>query len=260
MSNERQQRAARAEQMRKERAKADKRQRNLITVGIVVIVIALVAVGAYAITTTSNDRAQETDVVTPKGATDDYGVVYDAEAAGGEPAPDAVDVVIYEDFSCPVCQAFEQVNGAFLDEAVKAGDISVEYRIITFLDRTSPNQYSSRAGSAAMCAFESGGAEAYRKTSNLLYANQPQEGTAGPEDAALVDTLSQAGVTGATAESCVVKGTFIPWLEEATEASRDADVGGTPTVRIDGKDVKGANDGVPQIADLQKAIDAAKKA
>ena len=58
----------------------------------------------------------------------------------------------------------------------------------------------------------------------------------------------------------MVKGRFIPWLKEATEASRDAKVSGTPTVRIDGKDVKGAEGGVPQLPDLQKAIEAAKAA
>jgi protein-disulfide isomerase len=260
VSNERQQRAARAEQMRKEREKAEKRQRNVITIGIVVIVLALIAVGGYAIKSTSDERAKQTDVVTPKGATDDHGITYTAEDAGGKAATDAVEVVIYEDFQCPVCKAFEQANGAFLDEAVKNGDITIEYRLLTFLDRASPNQYSSRAGSAALCAFESGGGEAYKKVANLLWANQPAENTEGPEDPALVDTLKQAGVSGDAAESCVVKNQFVPWLEEATEASRDAKVSGTPTVRIDGKDVTGANKGVPQIPDLEKAITDAKNA
>ncbi len=260
MSNERQQRAARAEQMRKEREKADRKQRNLITLAIVAIVLALIAVGAYAVTTTSSDRAQETEVVTPKGATEEHGIMYTAEDAGGEAATDPVQVVLYEDFQCPACQAFEQATGAFIDDAVKKGDIEVEYRIITFLDRASPNKYSSRAGSAALCAFESGGGDAFKKVANLLWANQPQEQTEGPEDPALVDTLKQAGVSGEAAESCVVKGRFIPWLDESTEASRDAKVSGTPTVRIDGKDVKGAQGGVPQIPDLQKAIEAAKAA
>ena len=246
--------------MRKEREKADRRQRNLITIAIVVVVLALVAVGGYAIKSTSDARAKETAVVTPKGATDDHGVEFTAVDAGGEPASDPVKVILYEDFQCPVCRAFEQANGAFLDEAVKNGDISIEYRLLAFLDRASPNQYSSRAGSAALCAFDSGGGEAYKKATNLLWANQPQENSAGPEDAALVDTLDQAGVSGDTVEACVLKGTFVPWLEEATEASRDAKITGTPTVIVDGKKVEGANKGVPQIADIQKAIDAAKSA
>jgi len=246
--------------MRKEREKAEKRQRNFITIGIVAVVVALIAAGAYAITTTSNERAKETDVVTPKGATEDFGVTYTAEDAGGQAASDPVEVVIYEDFQCPVCKAFEQANGAFLDEAVKNGDITIEYRLLAFLDRASPNQYSSRAGSAALCAFESGGGEAYKKVANLFWANQPAENTAGPEDSALVETLRQGGVSGDAAESCVVKNRFVPWVKEATEASRDAKVSGTPTVRIDGKNVTGANEGVPQIPDLQKAIAAAKQA
>ena len=245
--------------MRKEREKADRRQRNLITVAIVVVVLALVAVGGYAIKTTSDDRAKETDVITPKGATGDYGVMYTSEDAGGEAAPDAVKVVLYEDFQCPVCKAFEQANGAYLADAVKKGEIAIEFRIITFLDRASPNQYSSRAGSAALCAFDQGGGEAYKKVSDLLFANQPAEQTAGPEDPALFETLKQAGVSSSTAESCVIKNRFVPWLTKATDASRDAKVSGTPTVLIDGKQVTGPNKAVPQVADLQKAIDAAKK-
>jgi protein-disulfide isomerase len=260
VSNERQQRAARAEQMRKEREKAEKRQRNFITIGIVVIVLALVGVGGYAIKSASDKTAKETDVVTPKGATGDYGINFTAEDAGGKAGTDPVEVVIYEDFQCPVCKAFEQANGAFLDEAVKSGDITIEYRLLTFLDRASPNEYSSRAGSAALCAFESGGGEDYKKVASMLWANQPAEQTAGPEDPELVDQLKQAGVSGDAVESCVIQNRFVPWLEKATEASRDAKVNGTPTVRIDGKNVTGANEGVPQIPDLQKAIAAARNA
>jgi protein-disulfide isomerase len=260
VTNERQQRAARAEQMRKEREKAERKQRNLITIGIVVVVLALIAVGGYAIKSTSDERAKVTDVVTPKGATEEYGVPFTAEDAGGKASGDPVEVVIYEDFQCPSCRAFEQANGAFLEEAVKKGEISIEFRVISFLDRASQNEYSSRAGSAALCAFENGGGAGYRKVSNLLFANQPEEGTAGPEDPALAETLKQGGVGGAAAESCVVKNKFVPYIKESTEASRDAKVQGTPTIRIDGKDVRGPNKGIPQIADLQKAIDAAKSA
>jgi protein-disulfide isomerase len=260
VSNERQQRAARAEQMRKEREKAEKRQRNFITIGIVVVVLALVAAGAYAIATTSDKNAPEDRVIAPKGSTQDFGVTFTAEDAGGKAGTDPVEVVIYEDFQCPVCKAFEQANGAFLDEAVKNGDITIEYRLLAFLDRASTNEYSSRAGSAALCAFESGGGEAYKKVASMFWANQPAENSAGPEDPALVDQLKSAGVSSDAVESCVVKNRFVPWIKKATEASRDAKVTGTPTVRIDGKNVTGANKGVPQIPDLEKAIAAARKA
>jgi protein-disulfide isomerase len=260
VTNERQQRAARAEQMRKEREKADRRQRNMITAGIVVVVLALIVAGGYAVKSTSDSRKQETDVVTPKNTTKNHGVVYTSEDAGGKASSDAVNVVLYEDFQCPGCLAFERADGAFVADAVKKGDITVEYRMITFLDRSSLNKYSSRSGSAALCAFEAGGAKAFKKVHDLFYANQPEENTAGPENPALVDSLKQAGVTGSDVESCVLKGRFIPWLDEATKAAGKAGVTGTPTVRIGGKTVSGAGNTIPQIADLQKAIDAAKKA
>jgi protein-disulfide isomerase len=260
VTNERQQRAARAEQMRKEREKAERRQRNIITLAIVVVVLALVGLGGYAYNSTKSAHEQVTDVITPKGTTKDHGLLFTAKDAGGKPASDPVKIVLYEDFQCPVCKAFEQVNGAYLTDAVKKGEISIEYRIISFLDRTSLNKYSSRAGSAALCAFESGGAEEYKKVHDLLYANQPEENTAGPENPALVESLKQAGATGDAAESCVLKGRFVPWLEKATDASRKAGVTGTPFVQIDGKHITGAGGGAPQIADLQKAIDAAKNA
>jgi protein-disulfide isomerase len=259
VTNERQQRAARAEQMRKEREKADRRQRNYITAGIIVVVLALVAIGGYAVKSTSDSRAKETDVVVPKGATADHGVNFTPEDAGGKAAPDVVPVVIYEDFGCPGCLAFERSNGQFVEAAVKKGEITVEYRMVNFLDRTSPNKYSSRAGSAGLCAYDSGGGEAFKKVANIFWANQPTEGTAGPEDTDLVDTLKQAGVTGAKIEQCVAQERFVPWLNESTKASRTAKVTGTPTIRIKGKTISGPNNTIPQIADLQKAIDAAKK-
>ena len=82
MSNDRQQRAARAEQMRKDREKADRKQRNLITVGIVVVVVALIAAASFAIANTSNENAKATELTTPKNVTDDYGIVYTPDADG----------------------------------------------------------------------------------------------------------------------------------------------------------------------------------
>jgi protein-disulfide isomerase len=88
---------------------------------------------------------------------------------------------------------------------------------------------------------------------DLLYANQPQEGTVGPEDAALINTAKTAGVTGI--DSCIKSKRFGPWIEKAGDKLQDDGFEGTPWVRIGGKDVKS-----PTPAALQQAIDAAKKA
>jgi protein-disulfide isomerase len=261
VSNERQQRAARAEQMRKEREKADRKQRNLITVAIVVVVIALIAVAFFAIKSTNDQNKKADKLTTPRNASDDYSIVYTPEdATGTAPETEPVVVELYEDFLCPGCGAFEQANKQFLTEAVEKGEISIAYRPFTFLLNQSTNEYSQRASNAAACVLDKGGVKAFVAMHDILFANQPAEGGPGPEDPELIAFAEQAGVTGI--DTCVKSQKFGPWVEKAYEAGVEAGVSGTPTVRIDGKDVNGpesnGNPTIPQPADLQKAIDAAK--
>ncbi len=256
MSNERQQRAARAEQMRKEREKADRKQRNLITVGIVVVVIALVAVGGYAVKNENDKNKKETEVINPKNTTKDFGITYTTADAGGE-APSGtkpVSVELYEDFQCPACLQFEQASNAFLKEQVKSGAITITYRPFSFLDENgaSPNRYSHRSTNAALCALDQGGVDDYVKVHDYLYQNQPQERTNGPENAELITALQGLGVTGI--DSCVRTERFVPWIDEAKAAGTDRGVSSTPTVFVGGKKVESPSPDV-----LQKAIDAAKK-
>ena len=257
MTNDRKKRAERAEQMRKEREKADKRQRNLITIGIVVVVVALVAVGGFAIQQAAQDNAKNDDLVAPKNTTKDYGIVYGPADAGGE-APaggEPVSVEMYEDFQCPACLAFEQQSSAFLSAAVKSGDIEITYRPFSFLDEAggSPNDYSKRSTNVAMCALDKGGVQDYVKVHEYLYANQPEEGTPGPENGELLDAVQPLAITGI--ESCVRTERFVPWIEKAKEAGQDAGVSGTPTIKVDGKVLENPN---PQT--LQVAITAAQGA
>lgn len=266
MSNDRQQRAARAEQMRKEREKAEKRQRNLITVAIVVVVVALVGVGGFAVKKAADDRATETKVITPKGTTKDYGLLYTPQDAGATAAATKgktpVNVTLYEDYQCPICKQFESVYGAALDALVKSGDAEIEYRMLNFLDDNggSTNGYSGRAASAALCVFESDGATEYKKIHDALYAAQPEERTDGPEAPEIIDTFKSAGATMTPAlEKCITQERFKPWVVKATDASRKADISGTPTVLVDGKKVESSQGGVPTIEQIQSAIKAAQK-
>ncbi|MFC5679444.1 DsbA family protein [Aeromicrobium endophyticum] len=259
MSNDRQNRAARAEQMRKEREKADRKQRNLITVGIVVVVIALIAVGGYGINAASKANEKEDKVVQPANATKDFGIVYDAAAAGATPPADAkpVSVEVYEDFQCPICRSFEEQSGDFLRQQVASGAVTVTYRPFSFLDDTggSPNDYSKRSTSAALCALDKGGVADYIKVHDYLYANQPDEGTPGPENAALAKAIDGLGISGV--DSCVKTEKFVPWVKKARTTASDSDrkVDSTPTVYVGGKAVEN-----PSPQGLQAAIDAAKAA
>lgn len=253
MANDRQQRAARAEQMRKERDKADKKQRNLITIGIVGVVAVLVVLAGFAITSISSDNATDTALNTPANVTDDYGVVYDAEAAGGEPSTDPVSVELYEDFQCPGCQSFEAASGEFLKQQVESGAIEITYRPFSFLDAlgASPNEYSKRSTNLAICALDAGGVEDYVTVHDYLYQNQPTEGTAGPEDAELIEAAEGLGITGL--DECVRTERFGRWIEDAKAAGTADGVTGTPTVYVGGETI--AN---PTPAALQTAIEAAQ--
>lgn len=260
MSNDRQNRAARAEQMRREREKADRKQRNLITAGIVTVVIVLISIGGYAVKSASNDNKKNTTVVQPANATDDYGVVYDSVAAGGTQTAGTtpVQVELYEDFQCPVCKAFEQANGDFLDRQVEAGTISIIYKPFSFLDEVggSPNRYSHRATNAALCVLADGGVPAYKKMHDLLYEKQPEERTDGPEDDELIDRAKEVGVTGI--DSCVDTEKYVPWIDKAKSVAAGAGIRRTPTVLVDGQEVQNPSGGAPQINDLQAAIDSAQ--
>ncbi len=257
MSNERQQRAARAEQMRKEREKADRKQRNFITVGIVVIVIGLIAVGGWGIKAASDDNQKNDKVVQPKNATEDFGIVVDSAAVGGTAPADAkpVSVELYEDFQCPACRSFEQESGAFLKSQVASGAITVTYRPFSFLDDLggSPNEYSRRSTNVALCALDKGGVGDYIKVHDYLYANQPDEGTAGPENPELISAVKDLGITGI--DECVKTERFIPWIKEAKDAGAKKDVSSSPTVLVAGKVVENPNQQT-----LAAAIAAAAKA
>jgi protein-disulfide isomerase len=257
VANERQQRAARAEQMRKEREKADRRQRNLITVAIVAIVVVLIGVAGLAINKTHNDNKVSGEYVAPAHVADtaNFGIDYTAADAGGKDGAKPVKVVLYEDFQCPVCKAFEQANGAYLDQQVKAGKITIQYRPFAFLDSSSSTKYATRAMSAAMCVLDKGGVAAYKKMHDILYANQPEEGGAGLPDSSLVSFADQAGVSGL--KSCIKSQKFAKWVVKAKEKGESAKVSGTPTVVIGGKVITGKGNTIPQVADLQKAITAA---
>ncbi|NRQ51134.1 DsbA family protein [Aeromicrobium stalagmiti] len=261
MANDRQERAARAEQMRKEREKADRKQRNLITVGIVVVVVALIALAGFGYQSMKKDKEIATELTTPQNVNKDYGILYTPEVATGKaPASDAdpVKVTLYEDFLCPGCGALEQTAGSFLSDQVAAGEIQIEYRPYAFLVNQSTNEYSQRAWNAAACVNDKGGPKAFKAFHDILFANQPQEGGAGPENSQLIEWAKEAGVTGV--DACINKQTFTPWIEDALSQGKDDGVSGTPTMRIDGKDVSGEGNTIPQQADIQKAIDAAKKA
>lgn len=186
--------------------------------GIVAVVLfaGLVGFGVY--------RAQKpADVVVPPNAT----------ATGvpvGDPAAKAT-IDIYLDFQCPGCRQFEERSGQTVDQLVAGGQARVVYHPVAILDRTSPDRYSTRSAAASGCAAADG---VFPQYARLLYANQPEEGSAGLTAEKLVELGQQAGAGPGFAE-CVSSDRHAGWAAALTDQASKDGLSGTPTVKVNGR-------------------------
>jgi len=251
-----------AREIREAQLKKDKRNKLLIGWGIVVAVVAILAVIALVVTSNIRNNAPVAD----QGPTPANGNVHGgitllkgsevakspaanvniadipspaasapatvkapgAEAEAGKP----VKVVLYIDFICPVCKNFEATYNETLTKLRNEGKITVEYRALGFLDSRSTTNYSSRAANAAACVVNES-PEKYSDFVNALFDKQPAEGGAGLSDDELKKMASEVGAKDIS--SCVENKTYRPWVKYTTQEAAAIGVTGTPTVLVDGK-------------------------
>ncbi len=206
---------------------AAERRRRFVIVGAVVAV--LVVIGGLTWFAISRGDTTGKDVGTEgtPANTDGFAVV-----VGHADAP--VTMKFYEDPQCPVCQQFEAAVGDQVAAAVDAGKVKVEYHVVSFLDRASENDYSSRAANAMYAVADVAGVEAFAAFHQLLYENQPAEGTAGPDDDQLVAWAVQAGADQAEVRSQIEDKVYEQFVANATDQMSKDGVTGTPGVFIDG--------------------------
>jgi protein-disulfide isomerase len=204
-------------------AAAERRRRTVLgaVVTAAVLVVALVAVVLVQTHRTSTSAA----AAAPPGTTDGYAF---AVGSGG---PVTVDV--YEDFQCPICAELEKTSGATFTQLADAGTVQLRYHPIAFLDRASTTEYSTRALNAAAVVAESG-TPAFRAFHDLLFADQPAEGSAGLTDDQLIAYAAQAGASGPAVESGIRDLRYGDWVKAATDQASTDGVNGTPTVFVDG--------------------------
>ncbi|APX01436.1 DsbA family protein [Arthrobacter sp. QXT-31] len=251
-----------AREIREAQLKKDKRNKLLIGWGIVVAVVAILAVIALVVTSNIRNNAPVAD----QGPTPANGNVHGGitllkgtEVAKSEPAtvnvadipspaasapatitaPGAeaeagkpVKVVLYIDFICPVCKNFEATYNETLTKLRDEGKITVEYRALGFLDSRSTTNYSSRAANAAACVVNES-PEKYSAFVDALFDKQPAEGGAGLSDDELKKLATEVGAK--SIDSCVENKTYRPWVKYTTQEAAAIGVTGTPTVIVDGK-------------------------
>ena len=230
---------------------------NKIVVATVVVIVAIIAVVAGVIwmeQSKTNDVTGGGNALPP--GVSKLGAGYPA-FQDVTPASNAPTVDLYEDFQCPACAAFEQALGSTFQDQAKAGKIKLVYHVKNFLDDNLRNDSSTRAGNAAFCAADDGKFEAFH---NVIYPNQPANEGDGYTDAQLKSFAEQAGVTGPALETwqtCYDAGKYVDYVNSVEKQSYSDGVKGTPTVRIDGKDVELKSIQTPEL--LLQAIQNATK-
>ena len=143
-------------------------------------------------------------------------------------------ITFYEDFLCPACGNFERNFGPTVSKLIDIGAIAADYNMVSILDAPKNQNYSSRAGGAALCVADES-MDAFRRFHTALYSSgiQPDErGSAFPDNAKLIELAREAGVVGKVPD-CINSGKNVSKV--AGEAAL-AHINGTPTIKINGND------------------------
>ncbi len=195
--------------------------------GTALIVIFLVALVSY-IVTTHHKKSGTT------GAGDTVRVTSSKLVTQpGNSNPKAV-VSFYEDFLCPACGDFERTFGPTVSKLIDIGAIAADYSMVSILDSPKSQNYSSRAGAAALCVADES-LDAFRRFHSALFSSdiQPNErGTSFPDNARLIELAREAGVVGKVPD-CINSGKY---LSKVTGEAAAAHINATPTIKINGED------------------------
>ena len=210
--------------MRAEAARREARARNTRIVAVVAAVLAVVVAAGIIIQSARHD--QQAASSPPRNLNGGSGIV-----VGNADAP--VTVLFYEDFQCPICKQAHQANDAQLDQWVKAGTVKIQYQPIAFLDRSSTDEYSTRAlnAAAAVIDLHPAGFERFQQS---LYGNQPAENGPGLTDDQLIQYAVAAGAPKDQVTTDVRTRRFAGWVKDVTDESSKLGVNGTPTIKVNG--------------------------
>ena len=186
--------------------KREKRRRLYVQGGVVLGVIAILAIVGLVLTQSLKPAGPGPKNMASGAAvfTKDLKVV--PSAALSDPKAERVapetnrdelplDVTVYVDYMCPACGNFEAQNGVMLENYVGSGDANLAVYPINFLDGQSlGTKYSTRAANAFGCVVEQQPDVAFELHKRLLSPEvQPSEGTPGLDDKELLKQAEAAG-------------------------------------------------------------------
>ncbi|MEW2634666.1 thioredoxin domain-containing protein [Streptomyces sp. NPDC048389] len=231
--------AAARERLRQERerqAKKDKIRRQLTVAGSAVVVLAIAGGIGYGVMQANKptewEAAKDKALVKPANSGKDGTTI---SLGKGK----TVDV--YEDLRCPACAAFEQTSGEKLKKAAEDGKLTLRVHLGAIIDGNMGGSGSKNAISALGAALNVS-PEAFADYHGLLYSakHHPAETEDKfADDSYLLDVANNVEALKGNEKfsEAVDKGTYDKWALTMIDEFNDAGVKGTPTIRIDGKDV-----------------------
>ncbi|MBP6685837.1 MAG: thioredoxin domain-containing protein, partial [Leucobacter sp.] len=186
--------------------KREKRRRLYIQGGVVLGVVAVLAIVGLVLTQSLKPAGPGPANMNSGAAvfTKDLKVVPSkalADPTAKRVAPETnrdelpLDIAVYVDYMCPACGNFEAQNGVMLENYVGSGDANLAVYPINFLDGQSlGTKYSTRSANAFGCVVEQQPDVAFELHKRLLSPEvQPGEGTPGLDDKELLKQAEAAG-------------------------------------------------------------------
>jgi protein-disulfide isomerase len=199
-----------------------------LVIGMVTLVV---ATGAIFSVVSQNSKANESFSILKdfKVGPAVTSTVDDANGAGITFNSDSAKTVdLWEDPQCPVCNTFEQANGEFIDDLVRAKKAKVVYHVLSFLGSESVS-----AANAAYCAADEGHYLDFHKAVYLVQPVLENSGFYSLEN--LIKIGKYAGLSSESFKDCVTKGSKLDKVKAAYDSMSKYNVKGTPTVFFNGK-------------------------
>lgn len=177
--------------------------------------------------------------------------------AGKEDAK--VNVLVVEDFKCPICKQFEETVASQLKtNYVDSGKIKLYSLVWPFLSKTVGLSVddSKFAAQAARCVYQDAGNDGFNTFKAILFRAQGDERQAWASKERLKELAgSVEGLDQAKFATCLDNDATAAAVEADTKMAESNNVTGTPTVFVNGKKIENSLN----YDDIAKAIDEALK-
>lgn len=149
-------------------------------------------------------------------------------ALGKDDAP--LQMTEWYDFQCPACKNYESVMRFVVEDYVNTGKVRLTYKNMAFL-----GSESKLAANAAFCAHEQG---KFKEYFDKLYENQGEENSGVFNKNFLKKLGGELGLNAEQFNACVDARKYNGQVAEELRESRVLGVRGTPTLFLNGKEMR----------------------